>query len=151
MKKVIHNVKFFWANVYQPDQYNNYSVKVFLSPEAEKELIDLKLGHKIKTDTPNEKGKVDCQGEKFIKLRRKSVNPDGTPNTPPIIVDSSKVQIKALIGNGSTGNILIDVYEYNRYGGGFAARLEKIQVKDLIPYEADEDFDEDDTSEDDAF
>lgn len=136
MNKILRDCEIYWGHLRDVDQYGSWSAKVFLSPSAVKKLTDAGVGDKIKIDSPNSNGNVDKEGEKYIRLRKKAEEDAVAPS----IIDTSGVPIKGLVGNGSKGNIKVDIYEYKHFGGGIAVRLEAIQLTHYIPYEEGEDF-----------
>ena len=126
-KRVLRNVELMWCNFVSKDQYGNYSCKVILN-EGHKEILD-NWGVKYKTD---------AEGQTFIQLRRNK-DAQGEELPAPTVVDGSMQPVNAaIIGNGSTANVQMDVYPYKAYGGGIAARLESVQILNLIPYGDDE-------------
>jgi hypothetical protein len=82
-------------------------------------------------------------GQYAINITRKAMN-SKKQKTPVRIVDKDKNPIKDLIGNGSTGNIIVYQYDWEVSGRtGRKTVLIAVQVTDMIKYvpEVSIDFD----------
>jgi hypothetical protein len=88
------------------------------------------------------KNKGDDRGD-FVSIKRKQYRRDGSENTKPALKDAQKRDMgNVLIGNGSDVNVLFKTYEWEYAGkSGVGTDLQAVQVVNLIPYGADEDFD----------
>lgn len=88
------------------------------------------------------KNKGDDRGD-FVSIKRKQYRRDGSENTKPALKDAQKRDMgNVLIGNGSDVNVLFKTYEWEYAGkSGIGTDLQAVQVVNLIPYGADEDFD----------
>ena len=98
--------------------------------------------YKLDEDNPN----LPCPNEKkqyIIKSTQKAQNkagvliPDVMIPRAKMVIDGKAVDITftTLIGNGSTGNVMVKVSK-NDYGT--FAYLYRVKVEDLVPYEADD-------------
>jgi len=140
---ILRNVTLNYAKVYKP-QTNQYG----------KEIFDIQLEFdKKRVKEMSEFGKVrDLPNGNFaINITRPSKNSKGQKNSIRV-VDGEKNSMKADIGNGSIGNVM--VYSYDWEFGGKSGRktvLIAVQVTDLVAYTPTEDFDvmasEDNTDE----
>lgn len=88
------------------------------------------------------KNKGDDRGD-FVSIKRKVNRRDGSQNTAPALKDAQKRDMgNTLIGNGSDVNVLFKTFEWEYAGkSGVGTDLQAVQVVNLIPYGADEDFD----------
>lgn len=104
-------------------------------PDAEgvKAVKALKLGDRLKT-----KYEADGRGA-FLTLRKKELSNDGSPNEPLRVYDGedSPWPDNTLIGNGSVGDVKLDVRDY---GVGKKAGIYPValRVTELIKYESAE-------------
>jgi len=119
----LSNVDVRWAKVFEPDTKFNpkWCVDLFPAPEVLKKLK--KDGFVIKQTK---------DGMEFIHAKQNVTRKDGTKNDPPTIVGrDGKTPFTALIGNGSTVNVLCYDYTYqgNKYLG-----LKAMQVTKHVPY-----------------
>lgn len=122
--------KVMWAKVHKPDTKfePTWEVIVMLSKEQAKSL---------KSEGLNVK--VDDNGEFYVRLRRKALTKDGSPNTPPRVLDAEGNPFNKLIGNGSTCAVQYFVSEYNYKGKtGKKTTLMGVKILDLVPFERDE-------------
>lgn len=130
----------WWGNLVEPnDEYQNWSQCVVLDDESRKLFKETKLKNKF-VDTPF--------GPYGIHFRRpvqkmfkdevvtfnppKVINPDGTPFDNP-----------KRIGHGSKITCKVVVYSHGTPTGktAFAGRLEAVRVDELVPYENDNNID----------
>lgn len=126
-KRIIKGVKFKWCKFNQVDQYGKYSCQVDLTKEQAKEVKSWGL-----------KVKKDDEGNLFLRLRKDQ------DRGPVSVIDSNNSPVTVAISNGAYGHVILDVYEYKKFGGGIACRLEKVKVLQWEPYGEDVDFDDDD-------
>ena len=123
-----------WAKLDKPDEkYGNYTIDLYLDKGSMKQFKESGLGLKIRD---NEEGT-------FIKLRRDPERVlEGMPEKPrKLIYDAEKgeyLPFEALIGNGSTVNCKVEVYDSQK---GKGHRLEAVAVENLVPYGDEEDQD----------
>jgi len=127
--KVLNNVSLEWCKFNSQDQYGHYGCKVVLTPEASSKMT--KLGLKFKTE----------DGVNFFRARAQE---------PVEVVDKNLAPVSGTIANGATANIMLDVYQYKKYGGGIACRLKKVQLIDFDYYEEGESFAPVDDDQEDA-
>jgi hypothetical protein len=135
---VVKGAKVKWAKVYEPDGTfppARWSVNVYPS-EVDKAAL-LKLGIQFRTD--------DKDGGQFFVAKRNVETNAGKKMDPPRVVDAAKRPFTEPIGNGSTCNVIVNVYPWT-FGKktGMGAWLEAVQVVEHIPYASTErvDFDE---------
>ena len=72
---------------------------------------------------------------------RRSVRRD-EDRGPVVVKDAALNVITANIANGAIANVMLDVFEYKKFGGGIACRIEKVQVLVWDIYGDDADFEE---------
>lgn len=127
--KTLKNVKLKWCKFSVVDDYGKFSCQIDLNKDHAKQLKEWGL-----------KVKKDDEGNLFIRVRRDE------EKGPVIVKDASLNTVTAQIANGATANVMLDVYEYKKFGGGIAARLDKVQVIQWEPYGDDADFEPVDTT-----
>src|SRR6056300_290029 len=131
---IIRNVNFYYAKLDKP-----------VSPFGT-EIFDLQVRFpKERIQEMSAYGKVrEVEDGNFaINITRKAKNAKGQ-KTPVRIVDTDKNPVKDLIGNGSSGNIIVYQYDWNVSGrSGTKTILIAIQVTNLIKYvpQTEVDFD----------
>lgn len=125
-KKTLKNVKLKWCKFTTLDQYGKYSCQIDLNQEQYDQLVSWGLKPKRNAE----------DGSLFIRVRRDE------DKGPVVVKDAALNTITATIANGAIANVMLDVYEYKRYGGGTACRIEKVQVLVWEAYGDDEDFEE---------
>lgn len=124
MNRVIKNVELKWCKFGVVDQYGKYGCQVILNKDQAKTL----KGWGINVQKDKEDGTL------FIRARRDS------DRGPVPVVDASLAPVTATVSNGAIANVMLDVYEYKKFGGGIACRLEKVQLLKWEPYQQGEDF-----------
>lgn len=138
--EIIRNVEFYWAKLDKPvDPFETgvfqWELQIRTDDEDKsKELADkyyLKM-KKVEGDDKYKDGKTYWMSN----LKRKSVNKNGDPMEPPVVVNGNKQTIESnSIGNGSVGNVMLFQYPYDVAGRkGVASQLSRVQVTDLVPY-----------------
>jgi len=131
---IIRDVNFYYAKLDKP-----------VSPFGT-EIYDLQVRFpKHRVAEMSVFGKVrEVEGGDFaVNITRKAMNAK-KQKTPVRIVDTDKNPIKDLIGNGSTGNVIVYSYPWEVSGRtGVKTILVAVQVTNLIKYvpEASVDFD----------
>jgi hypothetical protein len=131
---ILRNVSFYYAKLDKP-----------VSPFGT-DIYDLQVRFpKERVQEMSAFGKVrEVEGGEFaINITRKAVN-SKKQKTPVRVVDTDKNPIKDLIGNGSTGNVIVYSYDWEVSGRtGRKSVLIAIQVTNLIKYvpESTVDFD----------
>jgi len=131
---IIRNVNFYYAKLDKP-----------VSPFGT-EIFDLQVRFpKERIQEMSAYGKVrEVEDGNFaINITRKAKNAKGQ-KTPVRIVDTDKNPVKDLIGNGSSGNIIVYQYDWNVSGrSGTKTILIAVQVTNLIKYvpQTEVDFD----------
>lgn len=134
-----------WVRTTAPDPWGNWKTDLYFNQEsldryrqlhAEKGLMNRinkdDDGYYVTFKRPIEKQRRD--GKKFGFAPPEVLHSDGT--TP--LRDT-------LVGNGSDITVKIELYNYNKPGGGkgYATRLEAIRVDNLIPFDGKRDFEKD--------
>jgi len=131
---VIRNVDFYYAKLDKP-----------VSPFGT-EIYDMQVRFpKERIEEMSAYGKVrEVEDGNFaINITRKAKNSKGQ-KTPVRVVDTEKNPIKDLIGNGSSGNIIVYQYDWEVSGRtGTKTILIAVQVTNLIKYvpQTEVDFD----------
>jgi len=154
--EILKNVELHWAKLDKPvapfgvEQYE-ISVQVPKARAAELEAYGKVKEVKDKNDKPT--GKVS------INFKKKAQKKDGTDATKVRVVDTSKQPLDPkLIGNGSTGNVMLFLKDYQIKTPkgvvtkeGTSVMLTAVQVTNLVKYEAKNsnfvDFDDDGDTE----
>ena len=131
---ILRNVSFYYAKLDKP-----------VSPFGT-DIYDLQVRFpKERVQEMSAFGKVrEVEGGEFaINITRKAVN-SKKQKTPVRVVDTDKNPIKDLIGNGSTGNVIVYSYDWEVSGRtGRKSVLIAVQITNLIKYvpESTVDFD----------
>jgi len=122
---VIRDVHFYYAKLDKP-----------VSPFGT-EIYDMQVRfpkERIKEMTAYGKVREVEDGNFAINITRKAKNSKGQ-KTPVRVVDTEKNPIKDLIGNGSSGNIIVYQYDWEVSGRtGTKTILIAVQVTNLIKY-----------------
>lgn len=131
---IIKDVSLFWAKLDKPVSpfgVDQYELQIQGDKKREKEFSQF---GKVK---PIEGGKIS------VNLKKKAFKKDGTDAVKVRVVDAGKKELDPkLIGNGSTGNVMVycSPYEIKLPNGkvsksGISTMLVAVQVTDLIRYE----------------
>lgn len=132
---IIRNVKLYWAKLDKPvDPFGTLQWELTIQVPKKRESKVASLG-KVKEGF--EKGTV------AVALKKKALKADGTEAAKVDVVDANKQPLDSkLIGNGSTGNIIVfqRPYEIKAPNGkvtksGTTTMLTKVQVTELVKYE----------------
>jgi len=132
---VIRNVQFYYAKLDKP-VVNKFG----------KEQYDIQLRFpqdRIVEMSAFGKPRLEKDGNYAINITRNPKNSKGQ-DTKVRVVDANKNPITDLIGNGSSGNVIVYSYPYNVGGReGIKTVLIAVQVTNFIKYipESDVDFD----------
>jgi len=145
---LVKNVTFYWAKL-------DKAVEPFGELRYELQI----QGDKSRFDEFNEygKAKINENGNVQVNLQKKAFKRDGTEAAKVRVVDSNKLPFDPkLIGNGSTGNVIVMRRPYEMKGPngkvtkkGISTMLLAVQVVNLVKYEPKDsvDFDEVDTTD----
>lgn len=120
--RTLKNVTINWCKFSAVDDYGKYSCQVNLNAAQVKEVKAWGL-------KPRE-----SEGSYFLRVRRDA------DRGPVVVKDAQLNVVTANIANGATANVMLDVYEYKKFGGGISCRLEKVQVLTWDVYGEDADF-----------
>jgi hypothetical protein len=132
---IIRDVKLFWAKLDKPvDPFGTLQWELTIQVPKKRESEIASFG-KVKDGF--DKGTV------AVALKKKALKADGTEAAKVGVVDANKQPFDSkLIGNGSTGNIIVfqRPYEIKAPNGkvtksGTSTMLTKVQVTDLVKYE----------------
>lgn len=131
---VIRNAELFWAKLDQP-------VNPFNAPQPHWEL-QIRTRDKAEAKKWKDYGmtaslKEDDSGTFYqVNLKRKAFTKNGDPRDPVKVVDAQLMPIDgAILGNGSSGNVQIDTYNYTMNGkDGIGFSLKAVQVTRLVEY-----------------
>jgi len=131
---ILKDVTLFWPKLDKPVEpfgTLQYELQVQVPKKREKEISAY--------------GKVKAQegGMVSINLRKKAEKADGTPAAKVRVVDASKEPLDPkLIGNGSKGNVILMLKDYQIKGPrgnvtkeGTSVMLTAVQVTELVEYE----------------
>ena len=123
-----------WASLQKPNTTYDpvWTIDVILDDKNAKIVEDLGI-----------KTKVNDEGDKFVKIKRGTEWPDGSPKDKPEVMDTKKNPITDDVGNGSSVIVQFRPYEWKwKKKSGWNGDLEKVMVTRLIPYVAQGDADE---------
>lgn len=128
--RTLKNVTLNWCKFNTVDDYGKYSCQINLSSKKQAKEVEA-WGLKVK----------EVDGSYILRVRRDA-------DRGPVVVKDAKLNVvTANIANGATANVMLDVYEYKKFGGGISCRLEKVQVLTWEVYGEDADFEEVDIEE----
>lgn len=142
--------KIFWAKTKAPNKFGKWSVDIYPDPASMAKINKLKETPAIKNVIKqNEDGKYISFHRDTSKLVRGKL----VKFNPPIVLQRNPdgvgdpIPYDGMIGNGSDGDVELEIYGWdaNPERGtlpGRAARLNKILVWNLIPFELKRDFTE---------
>ncbi len=127
----------YFAHVQSPDmasakRFNSqptYHVSLGLDPAG----VKLAKSYGLTVKEPN-----DYIPLPFVKIKRKVKDLTNPTASQPDVVDTQQniVPTHILIGNGSKVAVKFATYWYDQFGGGIGSALLKMQVIDLVPYDA---------------
>lgn len=132
---IIRDVQLYWAKLDKPvDPFGTLQWELTIQAPKKREAELANFG-KVKEGF--EKGTI------AVALKKKALKADGTDAAKVAVMDSSKNPLEAkLIGNGSTGNVMVfqRPYEIKAPNGkvtksGTTTMLNKVQVTNLVKYE----------------
>ena len=131
-----------WLRLSKPDQWDNWSVTLHPDTESLENIRDLQAEGMKNTLKKDDDGY-------FTKFRRpvtKKVGNFVKTFTPPEVIDKNGQPLDGLkVGNGSDLTLKLEVYQHPTPGGGRAkaARLESVRVDNLVEFNPNTDFTED--------
>ena len=150
-KNVVFSGEFFYSMVYEGshDEYVGkefYKVTIALDDASWSKFNKSGLSLKVR----------DLDGKQVVTFKRDVHAKTGTDakgkkwslgGGPPRVIDEHGDDFDKLIGNGSTGELLIEVYEISSgpLKGKKGHRLEAVKILNHIPYEPNDDEDEEET------
>lgn len=131
---MLENVKVDWAEVIQENKkFGGWGVEVRVTPEIKAQLKSLGIDDKIKTTKKDYKnGGEMIDVDPYIKFRRYPTTRKGDKNAPPTAINADKTPLTQFVGNGSTCNVLIHVYD--KPDGSKGVVFMGLQVIDLVSY-----------------
>lgn len=127
-----------WARTSAPDQWGNWKVTLYPTPETLEEIRELQTQGLKTTIQKDEDGY-------YVTLRRpQEKNYGGKIKgfAPPVVLNADGSPAgNVMIGNGSDVTVKVEVYKYNIPASngkkGVAIRMEAIRINNLVPYEKD--------------
>jgi hypothetical protein len=142
----------FWAHVHEPNTMfeHRWSVDLFVSEKDHQDLLNMGLNPrrvKMKKDGSAPTHPDKEVGEEFFTFKRNVRTKAGKANKPPRVVDAERnpIPTDTEVGNGSVVRVLFRTYSWNNAGNeGVASDLDGLQVIDLVEYQVNEDFDDED-------
>jgi hypothetical protein len=153
--EIIKNVELNWAKLdpakpVSPFGTDQWEISLAVPKKRAAELEVFGKVKAVKDKDGKDTGKVS------INLKKKAEKKDGTPAAPVRVVDSNKQPLDPKsIGNGSTGNVMVFLKDYQIKTPkgvvtkeGTSVMLTAVQVTDLVKYEPKSgnfvDFDDED-------
>lgn len=129
--------RFFWAKVLGEPRpnYGGDAREWAFEFEPDEEGLKILKQHKLDDRLKN---KYEDRG-KFITLRKKEFSADGRANDPIRVYDkdNNSWDATALIGNGSKGNVKLDIRDYGP-GKKHGVYPVAIRITDLVSYTSSE-------------
>jgi len=127
---ILKNVIVDWTFATKPNQFDDYSVDVRVTPEVEKQLNALGISERIK-----EAKEDDTLGrDKYIQFKLSQIGHYSKAEQKPDVVDADNRPFNQLIGNGSKANIRFMYYPSEKAHDGIAVQFKGIQIVDLVEY-----------------
>jgi hypothetical protein len=126
-----------WARLQVPDQWGNWKINLYPTPESLQKFKDLKVKNVLKRDDDGDWIAIRRPSQKIIGGKLQGL-------APPVIIDKDGAPTDAAVGNGSDVTVKCDYYTYKTPQGepGHAIRLAGIRVDSLVPYTPDKDYPE---------
>ena len=124
-----------WARLQTPDDWGNWKLNLYLTPESKKTFEELKVKNHLKRDDDGDFVAIKRPQSKIIKGRL-------TGMSPPVVLDKDGGPTTELIGNGSDVTVKCDYYSYKTPQGetGNAIRLSSVRIDTLVPYTPSKDY-----------
>jgi len=135
-----------WARLVRPDdKYNKWNVQLYLNAESLEKLRELQaegVKNPIKKDD-------DGYFANFSRPVNKLMAGKVVAFTPPKVVDKDGIPYDKQIGNNSDLTVKCEVYQHKTPTGGKAKaiRLESVRIDNLIPFEQEKDFNDDEKAQ----
>lgn len=144
-----------WAHVTRLNRFDAWSVELYPIPEDLEKVRELQaegIKNLVKKDEDGYFIRFKRDPQKTIQLRTGEVKT--LFFTPPTVSMADKTPIPdgVAIGNGSDVTVLLEVYEHGTPNGGKAkaARLEGIRVDNLVPFNPETDYSDEEKAKVDA-
>lgn len=137
-----------WAHVQRLNRYDAWSIELWPTPEDLEVLRELQAKGMKNVMRKDEDGYyIRFKREPRKEITLKTGERKSLVFSPPTVAmaDGSPLPNGVSIGNGSDVTVLLEVYSHGTPGGGqaVAARLEGVRVDNLLPFNPDEDYAED--------
>lgn len=135
-----------WAKLQVPDKWQKWCITLYPNPESLARLKTMKLKNPIKVDP-----KYPEEGECITFSRPVSKTFRGKVQgfAPPAVIMKNQegvdmMEPNLMIGNGSDVTVQIEYYSYEtpQKEKGYAARLNKVRVDNLVPFAPRSDLNE---------
>lgn len=146
-KRISVKGKCKWAHVTRLNRYDAWSIEMWPVPddlEVIRELQAKGLKNTMRKDDDGYNVRFKREPIKDIKLRTGEIK--RLTFTPPTVAmaDGSPLPMGVSIGNGSDVTVILEVYTHGTPGGGsaVAARLEGVRVDNLVPFNPETDYTE---------
>lgn len=144
-KRITVRGKCNWAHVTRLNKFGDWSVECYPCDEDLEVLRELQSKGLKNTMMKDDNGyymRFKRPPKKDIRLRNGEIKT--LIFTPPTVAmaDGSPLPDGVLIGNGSDLSIILEVYPHGTPGGGkaVAARLEGVRVDNLVPFNPQTDY-----------
>lgn len=118
-----------WAKVYRPDDYQQYSICLYLDEENKEKYLKSGMRMQLREDEDGSFVQFKRAVSKLIKGQAVEL---GKPKT----IDKAEKDFEDLIGNGSVVEVTVDVYDSMK---GKGHTLRQVKVLEHVVYERKED------------
>lgn len=136
--------KVSWVRAVVPNDWDKWTITLHPDAESLEIIRDLQAkGIKNRMKKDDDGYYIAFSRPTMIELR-KGVK---TGVTPPEVVDANGAPLEGVaIGNGSDATVKLEVYQHNTPGGGksIAARWAGVRIDNLIPFNRDTDYPDED-------
>src|SRR5579862_1301775 len=132
--------KISWHRLSQPDEEQKWKVTLYPDAESLEKINAMKVEGLMNVLRKDEEG----YNMTFSRYRQKTIRGKIVLFDAPVVLDKDGKPTDGIgIGHGSDVSVKLQVYKFNRPGGGtaIAARLEGVRVWNLIPWERERDMD----------
>jgi hypothetical protein len=133
--------KINWARLYQPNKFDKWSIQFYPDAPSLEKLRELQgEGMKNVLKKDDNGWNVQLSRPTAVELRRGQK----TSVTPPKVIDAERKPLEGVaIGNGTDATVTVERYTHpvpNTDKRSVAVRLYGVRVDNLVPFNADADY-----------